>query len=84
MDALVSTEWLAGHLGEPGLAVVDAAGTCRRADGAAGRNISAAHISGARFLDIDEVSDRANPAPHMLPSAEQFGRAMEATGHRQK
>src|SRR5436190_2911339 len=38
------------------------------------------HIPGARFLDIDELSDRSNPAPHMLPSAEAFGRAMERLG----
>jgi thiosulfate/3-mercaptopyruvate sulfurtransferase len=38
------------------------------------------HIPGARFLDIDEVSDRARPAPHMLPSAEDFAAAMERLG----
>jgi thiosulfate/3-mercaptopyruvate sulfurtransferase len=40
----------------------------------------AAHIPGARFLDVEELSDKANPAPHMLPSAEVFGQAMEALG----
>src|SRR5207244_7499103 len=35
---------------------------------------------GARFLDIDELSDRQNPAPHMLPSAEEFSAAMEGLG----
>ena len=80
MDALVSTDWLAGHLGEPGLAVVDSSWHMP-ASGRSGRQeFQAAHISGARFLDIDEVSDRANPPPHMLPSAEQFGRAMEELG----
>jgi thiosulfate/3-mercaptopyruvate sulfurtransferase len=39
-----------------------------------------AHIPGARFLDIDAVSDTSNPAPHMLPTAEEFGRAMERAG----
>ena len=39
----------------------------------------AAHIPGARFLDIDVISDRSHPAPHMLPSADEFGAAMEAT-----
>jgi len=39
-----------------------------------------AHIPGARFLDIDELSDHSNPAPHMLPSAEEFGVAMEELG----
>jgi len=38
------------------------------------------HIAGARFLDIDAVSDRSNPAPHMLPTAAAFGEAMEQLG----
>ena len=39
-----------------------------------------AHIPGARFLDIDELSDKSDPAPHMLPSAAEFGHAMEQLG----
>jgi thiosulfate/3-mercaptopyruvate sulfurtransferase len=39
-----------------------------------------AHIPGARFLDIDAVSDRDHPAPHMLPGAEEFGEDMEQLG----
>ena len=50
------------------------------ASGRSGRDeYLAAHIPGARFLDIDEVSDRANPAPHMLPSADEFGAAMASS-----
>jgi len=80
MDALVSTDWLAEHLGEPGLTVVDSSWHMP-ASGRSGRQeFLSAHIPGARFLDIDEVSDRSNPAPHMLPSAEQFGPAMEELG----
>ena len=53
------------------------------ASGRSGRDeYLAAHIPGARFLDIDEVSDRSNPAPHMLPSAADFGAAMERARHR--
>src|SRR5439155_14240030 len=37
-------------------------------------------IPGARFLDIDEVSDQSDPAPHMLPVAAAFGAAMERLG----
>jgi len=40
----------------------------------------ASHIPSARFLDIDAVSDRSSAAPHMLPAAEAFGRAMEEIG----
>jgi thiosulfate/3-mercaptopyruvate sulfurtransferase len=80
MDPLVSTEWLAQHLGEPDLVVVDATWHMP-ASGRSGRDeYLAAHIPGARFLDIDVLSDRRNPAPHMLPAAEEFGAAMERLG----
>jgi thiosulfate/3-mercaptopyruvate sulfurtransferase len=80
MDSLVSTEWLAQHLAEPDLTVIDASWHMP-ASGRSGREeYLAGHIPGARFLDIDAVSDRSNPAPHMLPSAEEFGAAMEEIG----
>ena len=80
MDSLVTTEWLARHLGEPDLVVVDSSWHMP-ASGRNGRDeYLAAHIPGARYLDIDEVSDKANPAPHSLPSAADFGTAMEQLG----
>jgi thiosulfate/3-mercaptopyruvate sulfurtransferase len=80
MESLVSTEWLAEHLGNADLVMVDASWHMP-ATGRSGRDeFLASHIPGARFLDIDEVSDRSNPAPHMLPSAEEFGAAMERLG----
>ena len=80
MESLVSTDWLARHLGEPDLAVVDSSWHMP-ASGRSGRDeYLAAHIPGAGFLDIDAVSDRSNPAPHMLPTAEQFAAAMEQLG----
>lgn len=80
MDSLVSTDWLARHLGEPDLVVVDASWHMP-ATGRSGREeYLGSHIPGARFLDLDEISDRSNPAPHMLPTAAQFGAAMEALG----
>ena len=80
MESLVSTEWLAEHLGEPDLVVVDSSWHMP-ASGRSGRGeYLAAHIPGARFLDIDEVADKSNPAPHMLPTAGEFGAAMERLG----
>ncbi len=80
MDSLVSSDWLAQHLGDPDLSIVDASWHMP-ATGRSGRDeYLTAHIPGARFLDIDAVSDRSNPAPHMLPGAEDFGRAMEQLG----
>ena len=80
MDTLVSTEWLARNLGQSDLAIVDSSAFLPKD----GRNPNAefldAHIPGARFLDINQVADRTNPAPHMLPSAAEFGRAMTELG----
>jgi thiosulfate/3-mercaptopyruvate sulfurtransferase len=80
MDDLVSTSWLADNLGQSDLAIID----CTFHMPADGRDARAefrdGHIPGARFLDIDTVADTSNPAPHMLPSAQAFGAAMEALG----
>jgi len=80
MDSLASTAWLAQHLGEPDLVVVDVS-WFMPSSGRRGRDeYLRAHIPGARFLDIDEHSDRSNPAPHMLPSAAAFGEALGRLG----
>lgn len=80
MDSLVSTDWLAQHLGEDDLVVVDAS-WFMPSSGRSGRDEYAqSHIPGARYLDIDDVSDRGHSAPHMLPSAASFGAAMEKLG----
>ena len=80
MDSLVSTEWLEQHLDEPGIAIADASWHMP-ASGRSGREeFAGAHVPGARFLDLDELSDRSNPAPHMLPGAQEFGEAMGRLG----
>jgi thiosulfate/3-mercaptopyruvate sulfurtransferase len=80
MDALVSTEWLGQHVGEPDLVVVDASLHMAATRRSGHEEYLASHIPGARFLDIEAVSDRSHPAPHMLPSAEAFGKAMGQLG----
>ena len=80
MEPLVSTDWLAAHLGDSDLVVVDSSWHMP-ASGRTGRGeYLQAHIPGGRFLDIDEVSDQSHPAPHMLPTPDQFARAMEQLG----
>jgi thiosulfate/3-mercaptopyruvate sulfurtransferase len=80
VDSLVSTDWLAKHLDEPDLIIVDAS-WFMPASGREGREeFLERHIPGSRFLDIDELSDRQNPAPHMLPTGEAFGGAVENLG----
>src|SRR4029079_504273 len=80
MESLLSTEWLARPLGEPNLIVVDSSWHMP-ASGRSGRaEYLAAHIPGARFLDVDEPRDQSDPSPHMLPTAHEFGAAMERLG----
>jgi thiosulfate/3-mercaptopyruvate sulfurtransferase len=80
MDLLVSTEWLAEHLGETDLAIVDSSAFMPGSGRDAAAEFREAHISGARLLDIEEVRDKSNPAPHTLPSSSDFGAAMERLG----
>jgi thiosulfate/3-mercaptopyruvate sulfurtransferase len=80
MDTLVSTDWLAQNLGEDDLAIVDSSAFLPTDGRDPNAEFLEAHIPGARFLDINKVADRTNPAPHMLPSAADFGRAMTELG----
>ncbi|MGY4306714.1 thiosulfate/3-mercaptopyruvate sulfurtransferase [Bradyrhizobium sp. USDA 4369] len=73
-DPLVSTDWLAAHLGDPRVKVLDATFKLPGVLPLPKDDYLKGHIPGAVFFDVDEVSDHANPLPHMYPSAEQFGR----------
>ena len=80
MDSLVSTVWLAQHLDDPDLVIVDSSWHMPKSGRSGNDEFVQAHIPGARFLDIDDLSDRSNPAPHMLPAAAEAGRAFERLG----
>jgi thiosulfate/3-mercaptopyruvate sulfurtransferase len=71
-SALVSTEFLAERLGQPGIVVLDATWTAKGAIPGAADLFAQRHIPGARRFDIDRVSDHAQTLPHMLPSPEEF------------
>jgi thiosulfate/3-mercaptopyruvate sulfurtransferase len=85
MQALVSTGWLADHLRDPDLRVVDVRwylDPARRARDA----YAAGHIPGAVFLDVDRDlsapgGGRGRPAGrHPWPPAEQVARVMGEAG----
>ncbi len=84
---LVTTEWLAAHLGDAGLRVFDCTThlvpdpkTTLRAE-TARPDWEKGHVPGAGYLDlVEELSERASPYRFTLPSAEQFARAMSAHG----
>ena len=77
---LVSTEWLAKHLKDPDLRVLDASWYLPDADRDAKAEYTAAHIPGARFFDIDDISDARSELPHMAPPVEKFMSRMRAMG----
>jgi thiosulfate/3-mercaptopyruvate sulfurtransferase len=64
---LVSTAWLAKHLKDPDLRVLDASLYLPDAGRDPKAEYDAAHIPGARFFDIDEISDARSDLPHMVP-----------------
>ncbi|RGP38249.1 3-mercaptopyruvate sulfurtransferase [Pseudotabrizicola alkalilacus] len=77
---LVSTDWLAAHLKDPDLRVLDASWFMPDSGRDARAEYAAAHIPGARFFDIDEISDHRSNLPHMVPPVEKFMSRMRAMG----
>jgi thiosulfate/3-mercaptopyruvate sulfurtransferase len=80
LSPVVSTEWLASHLGTPGLRVVDGSWYLP----GSGRNPAAeyrsGHIPGALFFDLDATSDTTTSLPHMLPPPDVFAAQMSSLG----
>ena len=77
---LVSTEWLAEHLKTPDLRIFDASWYLPDMNRDARAEYEAAHIPGARFFDIDDISDQRSELPHMAPPVEKFISRMRAMG----
>ena len=77
---LVGAAWLAAHLDDPGLRILDASWHMPAAGRDARAEYAAAHIPGAQFFDIDAVADPDTDLPHMLPTPEAFARAVSALG----
>jgi thiosulfate/3-mercaptopyruvate sulfurtransferase len=77
---LVSTDWLAAHLTDPDLRVIDASYYLSGMGRDARAEYEASHIPGARFFDIDEISDHRSELPHMAPPVEKFISRMRAMG----
>ena len=82
MDHLVSSDWLAAHLANPEVVILDASlpvvGVTPVVDVHAA--YLASHIPGAVFFDIEAISDHATTLPHMLPTPEAFAQNMSDLG----
>lgn len=77
---LVSTEWLATHMSAPDLRILDASWYLPAEGRDPKEEYAAKHIPGARFFDIDEISDSRSELPHMAPPVEKFVSRMRAMG----
>jgi len=86
LHPLVQTDWLAEHLGDSDLRIVDARWRPRYEQG---RGVStddragylAGHIPGAVFVGmVSDLSDPGHPVPDMLAPPEQFARVMGRLG----
>lgn len=80
LKTLVSTSWLADHLDDPDLRILDATWFMPNEARDAKAEYDTAHIPGARFFDIDDISDQRSELPHMMPPTEKFIQRMRAMG----
>ncbi len=77
---LVSTEWLAAHLKDPDLRILDASWYLPAMNRDPRAEYAEAHIPNARFFDIDDISDARSEMPHMAPPVEKFMSRLRAMG----
>ena len=77
---IVSTEWLAAHLRDPDLRIIDASWYLPNMGRDPKAEYEACHIPNARFFDIDEISDQRSDLPHMAPPVEKFMSRLRAMG----
>ena len=77
---LVSAAWLAAHLDDPRVRVLDGTYHLPTAKRDGNAEFLERHIPGAARFDIDDVCDPDDPLPHMIPSAERFAEKVGALG----
>lgn len=78
--SLVSAQWLAENLGNPGLVVLDASYHLPAAARDAQAEFAAAHIPGARFLGLASLYDAASPVPYAFPTPAQIAERLAGLG----
>lgn len=79
-EALVTTDWLAANLDNPGIRIVDGSSFLPNVPRDAHEEYLEKHIPGAVLVDIEECCDTASGLPHMLPDAAKFEAMMGARG----
>ena len=79
-NPFVTTDWLADHLSDPDVVVLDGSWHMPNAARNAQAEYLSGHIPGAVFFDIDGIADAATDLPHMLPAPADFARMVGALG----
>jgi thiosulfate/3-mercaptopyruvate sulfurtransferase len=79
-DPLVSTDWLAGHIDDPDIRIIDASFKLPGVLPLPADEYLQAHIPGAVFFNVDEIADSDDPLPHMYPDAKRFAHDVAALG----
>lgn len=77
---LVSVQWVHDHISDRNLVLLDASWHMPAAERDPYAEYVDGHIPGARFFDIDAISDTSSPLPHMLPTAEAFAASVSGLG----
>ena len=77
---LVETDWLADRLGADDIRIIDASFHLAAVNRDPVAEFGARRIPGARFFDVDNISDPAQDLPHMMPSPELFAEKVSALG----
>jgi thiosulfate/3-mercaptopyruvate sulfurtransferase len=77
---LVETSWVARHLDDPAVAIVDGSLHLPGSNRVARSEYLAGHLPGAQFFDIEAIADDRSDLPHMLPPPAKFANCVNALG----
>lgn len=79
-EALVSTDWLAEHLTDSDVKILDCTWHHASTNLDGRTQYRGRHLPGSVHFDIDHLADKSNPLPHMLPSAADFAKKVGLLG----
>lgn len=78
--SLVTPDWLTERLDDPKVALLDCTWFVPEMDISGRELFEKAHIPGAQFIDLDDISDLSSRYINMMPSAETFSRVVGSLG----
>ncbi|HTV33150.1 MAG TPA: sulfurtransferase [Methylocella sp.] len=79
-EGLVSTSWLAEHLSDPSVKILDCTWHHPSTNMDGRTQYRGRHLPPAVHFDIDAVADPTNPLPHMVPSEADFAKKVGLLG----